>query len=188
MFNFFSGSWDNRRTTRMVLLAIILLTLPCYCLGAVLLATAPSGEIVANVPGNPTLGGSTEQPVWTPTFTPFFTMTFTPIGGPLLATPPQVFLPTNTPFFFITNTPFLTWTPIGVTSAPSLTIPPSPTLAATFAPSATLAPTSPPTTEAPTIAPTQVPPTEIPQATLQPPTEAQATLEPPPTQEVFGSQ
>ena len=44
MFNFFSGSWDNRRTTRMVLLAIIVLTLPCYCLGTVLLATAPSSE------------------------------------------------------------------------------------------------------------------------------------------------
>jgi hypothetical protein len=190
MFDFFSGPWDNRRTTRLVLLAVILMTLPCYCLGAVLLATAPSGGTATSVPANPTLGGSTALPVWTPTFTPFFTATFTPIGGPLQPTPPQIFLPTNTPFFFITNTPFPTWTPFQVTGAPSLTLAPSPTLAVTVAPSATLAPTNPPTntlvpTNEPTIeAPTEAPTTEVPQATQPPPTQSEATLEPP-TQEVF---
>ena len=40
-FDPFSRVSNSQRTTRFVLLAIILLTLPCYCLGAVLLASAP---------------------------------------------------------------------------------------------------------------------------------------------------
>ena len=180
MFDFLSRPMDTRQTTRMALMAIILLTLPCYCLGMVLLALAPSGGKSTPAPTNPTLSSSTLLPALTATFTPF--RTATPLGGPLGPTPPQLWLPTNTPFFFPTSIP--TWTPISyptLTTAPSLT--PSPTLFPTQVPTATLVPTDvplPTATEAPL--PTEPPlPTDVPPATEPPlPTD-----EPPPTQETF---
>ena len=56
-----SGITDSRQATRMVLLAIILLTLPCYCLGAVLLANAPGDTQATAKPTNPTLGEIMEK-------------------------------------------------------------------------------------------------------------------------------
>ena len=92
-FDPFSRMTDSRQTTRMVLLAIILLTLPCYCLGAVMLAYAPaSGPRRTRVPDNATLGGATASPRATGTFTPFFTGTPTPFGNQLGATPTQIYL------------------------------------------------------------------------------------------------
>ena len=40
-----AGLTDSQRTTYGVLTAIILLTLPCYCLGLVALAIAPPAEV-----------------------------------------------------------------------------------------------------------------------------------------------
>jgi len=180
MFDFFSGPFDSRQTTRLMLLAIIMLTLPCYCLGAVLLAYAPDETPTTRAPAtNPTLGGSTELPALTATYTPFRTLTHTstPLGGPLQATPPQIYLPTSTPFSIVrTNTPFVTNTPLPtITSAPSLTIAPSATLAPTSIPTNTLAPTN---TAVPTSAPL---PTNTPVPTNVP----AATVEPAPTQETL---
>ncbi len=145
----FSGPWDSRQTTRLVLVAIILLTVPCYCLGAVLLAYAPTGSGRATTaPVTPTLGSAPGDGFGLPTYTPFLTATPTPWRPPLQPTPPQLYLPTNTPFFIPpTWTPVPTWTFVPtITLAPTLTLPPSPTntLPPTQAPTDTLEPTLPP--------------------------------------------
>jgi hypothetical protein len=170
MFGILSGPLDSRQTTRLVLLAIILLTVPCYCLGAVLLAYAPADKGRTAVPTDPTLGGATASP-GIPTYTPFLTATYTPYRQPLQPTPPQLYLPTNTPFIMpATWTPIPTWTFIPtITPAPTLTLPPP-----TVAPTITPLPTD-------TAVPTDVPPpppTEVPPATEAPP--------PSPTQESLG--
>lgn len=181
MFDFFSGSSNRTQTTRLLLLAVIVLTIPCYCLGAVMLAYAPdSASDRTAVPTDSTLGGATQLPRFTPTVTPFATWTPTQLGLPLGATPGQLYLPTNTPFYVPpTITPFPTWTPV-----PYYTLTLAPTL--TPVPSATLAPTSIP-------APTNTP---VPQPTNTPlptNTPVPANTEPPaptfeaPTQEVLPS-
>jgi len=165
MFGILSGPLDSRQTTRLVLLAIILLTVPCYCLGAVLLAYAPTDSGKTAAPADPTLGGATASP-GIPTYTPFLTATYTPYQQPLQPTPPQLYLPTNTPFVMpATWTPIPTWTFIPtITTAPTLTVPPSPTVPPTVPPlpTDTVEPTdvppptdAPPATEAPLATPTQ---------------------------------
>lgn len=125
---------EGPRNTRMILLGIILLTLPCYCLGFVLLATAPSDESVQQAPDttNPPLGARTMSPAMSATFTPFFT--WTPPGPPLVATATQLYLQPTLPVFFptfaltavptvpavATNTPAPTLTPF-----PTNTLPPT---------------------------------------------------------------
>ena len=173
MSDAFSGRLDSRQTTRLVLLAVILLTVPCYCLGAVLLAYAPTDRGRTPLPTDPTLGGATASP-GVPTYTPFLTATYTPFRLPLQPTPPQLFLPTNTPFFIpATWTPIPTWTPFPtITTAPTLTLPPSPT--------------SPPPTIAPTIT---LPPTDTPVPTDVPPPPTDLPTDSPlpsPTQESLG--
>jgi hypothetical protein len=174
MFDFLSGPMDSRQKTRLALMAIILLTLPCYCLGMVLLAYAPSGTSTPRPQAtSPTLGGMTIQPV--ASITPFMTATFTPYGAPLQATPFQLYLPTNTPFYIQpTQAPLPTLTiPPTLTSAPTITIAPSPTLM----------PTNPPLpTDIPLPTATTAPlPTDVP-----PPTDASIPTDvPPPTQEVL---
>jgi hypothetical protein len=181
-----SDAVGTRRTTRLLLLAIIVLTLPCYCLGFVLLAYAPADETESTAaPTNATLGGITSTPFFTATYTPFgLTATPTQASGPLLATPGQIYLPTNTPFVW--PTPTLTLTPTSQpTGMPTLTEAP------TLTPTLTLIPTSlPPDTEAPlptdepvatdtlipTVAPTEGPPTVAPLPTDEP--------VPTPTQEI----
>ncbi len=155
---------DRRRGTRLLLLAIIVLSLPCYCLGFVLLAYAPASSDNDVTPRStiPTLGGITSTPFTTPTPTRFGpSATPTQFGNPLLPTPGQIFLRTNTPFVWPTPIPTWTFMPLP-TTAPSLTSPPLPTIA----PSATLQPTNVPP-------PTVVPPTDAPPPTDEPP--------PPPT-------
>lgn len=186
MGSFFSKPMSNRQMTRLALLGIILVTLPCYCLGAVLLAYAPSKEKPTPIATLPTLGGSVVQPSMTASLTPF--LTNTPPGGPLQPTPPQLWLPTNTPFVYATWTPY-----VYPTIQPPLTIAPSLTLApsATLAPSNTPAPTSTPQpTNTPV--PTDTPlPTDTPQPTFTevptevPTVEVIVTQEPSPTQEVI---
>lgn len=179
MFDFLSRPFDNRQTTRIILLAIILFTLPCYCLGAALLAYAPADSEPTANPANATLGGATLRPALTASFTPFANRTPTVTGGPLGPTPIQVFpRATNTPFLFATWTPFATWTTAPtLTAAPSLTIAPSPTLIPTLVPTNTLPPTS---TPPPTNTEPPPPPTDEPPPTAEPPTD-----EPPPTQETM---
>jgi hypothetical protein len=178
MFDFFGDVSDTRRTTRIVLMAIILTTLPCYCLGFALWALAPDDRS-SNPPQSTsaTLGGATSSPNFTPTFTSFFTQTFTPQGGPLQPSPTQYNLfptafRTNTPFVFPTafptNTLFVLPT---LTSAPTMTRTP------TLAPSNTPLPQP---TDTPIPQPTDTP-IPLPTDTLPPPpTEP---LEPTPTQE-----
>jgi type VI secretion system secreted protein VgrG len=190
-FDVFSDTMDRRRATRLLLLAIIVLALPCYCVGFVLLAYAPANEPESTkVPTNATLGGMTSTPFYTPSYTPFgLTATSTQGGSPLLPTPGQLFLPTNTPFVWPTATLTLTPPPQptnmpSLTPAPTLT--PSPTLVPTKAPTLTPAPTNTPLpTETPTDVPTDVP-TEAPPPTDVPlPTEAPL---PTPTQEQLNNQ
>lgn len=108
---------DSRRTTYSILIAIILLTIPCYCLGFFAyfqaqndIPTLPPPVITPT--SLPTVGGI--EATFTPTIRAFLTL---PVGGPtvtLLATPGQ----------FATETSFPTLTP-------SNTVPASPTNTAT---------------------------------------------------------
>lgn len=176
-FDPFSRLADQRQTTRMVLLAIIVLTLPCYCLGAVLLATAPETSDARSGTSRPPLSGQTASPGGTASITPFFTATPTRADFNLGPTPIQIQIPTRAPLVLPTAT--LTLTPTNTelpppTAAPTLTpiptntLPPSPT------------PTTPPT--APQV-PTNVPlPTVPPPPTDPPPPEEQM---PTPTQETL---
>jgi hypothetical protein len=153
-----------------VLVAIILITLPCYCLGAILLATAPKNdpEPTTITQRTPTLGANSSQ--LTPSATFGLIATMTPLGGPLRPTATQFYvrptalvLPTWT-FVFPTNAPFITSTP-----APSFTpIIPTNTLAPTLTPTNTLAPSATPTTaEPPTATNTQEVPVEEPSPTQE---------------------
>ncbi|HML24596.1 MAG TPA: hypothetical protein PKD09_23285 [Aggregatilinea sp.] len=165
-FDPFSKLTDQQRTTRIVLLAIILLTLPCYCLGAVLLASAPESPATTSE-ARSTLSALTASPARSATITPFFTATPTRAGSPLQPTPIQIQFPTQAPIILPTAT--LTMTPTNTdlplpTQAPTLT--PIPTN--TLPPSATPT-TQPPPTDAP--APTSAPPTDEPM-----PTPTQETL------------
>lgn len=184
MFDFL-GPTNRIRNTRLLLLAIIVLTIPCYCLGAVMLAYAPdNGGDATAVPTNPTLGGMTQQPLLSPTWTPFATWTRTPTqaGAPVGSTPFQLYLPTNTPVYIPpTSTSAPTWTPyptFTLTLAPTLTLPPSNTPLPTSTPAPTNTPV-PPNTPAPTLTPQ---PTVAPQPADPPPPPTDI---PPPTQEVI---
>jgi len=172
----FSAPLDRRRTTRLLLLAIIVLSLPCYCLGFVLLAYAPAGDDdVTPRSTSPTLAGATPTPFATSTLFGF-TATPTQFGGVLGPTPGQLYLRTNTPFVFPTYA--------YPTNPPSWTPPPQPTAYPTLtrAPSITPSPTLPTTTQAPP--PTETPtPSETPSET---PTDTPPILdEATPTQETL---
>ncbi len=137
----------RRRTLRIVLFAIILATLPCYCAGFLLWATAPQRG-AAGIP--PARG--------TPT------ATFTPQAANATRTPPQVITPlplTGTPFSPIQPTPGQFFPP-AVTRILSPTPFIFPTL--TLAPTLTPFPTRAPPTETPFVFPSPTPalPTETP--------------------------
>jgi hypothetical protein len=122
---------EGHQTTRMLLLGIIFLTIPCYCLGAVLLAYAPDDETTP-VPGVTRSPLEQQTATARPSITPFFTATFTS-SSPLQPTPIQIQLRTPVPTFFF-PTVALTLTPTNTTvstptDAPTITLPPSPTLA-----------------------------------------------------------
>ncbi len=169
--NIFSNSSSRVQTTRLLLLAIIVLTVPCYCLGAVMLAYAPDRETPTPPVTDATLGSFTQTPRYTPTITPFATWTSTVGGSQLWPTPGQLYLPTNTPLYVPpTSTPFPTWTPLAsltLTTAPTLTLSPTNTLP----PSATST-ASPTVTDTPTETPTS---TETATQVLSPTTTATDT-------------
>ncbi len=176
-FDPFAKLTDQQRTTRIVLLAIILLTLPCYCLGAILLASAPDSPS-ATSEARSTLSALTASPNRTSTITPFFTATPTRAGSPLQPTPIQIQFPTQAPIILPTST--LTQTPTNtdlpaptqaptITPIPTNTLPPSPTPTTPPAPTLPPPPTDVPApTDAPTVAPA---PTDAPM-----PTPTQETL------------
>jgi hypothetical protein len=157
----------RRRTLRIVLFAIILATLPCYCAGFLLWATAPQGGAAA-IPGS----ARTATPTFTPlavnaTRTPPQVITPLPLTGtafnPIQPTPGQFFPPavtrilSPTPLLFPTLTLAPTLTPIPTIALPTETpfVFPSPTPAL---------PTATPLPDLPT--PTLLPPIDIP--TLEP--------------------
>ncbi len=120
---------QRQRTIQTALLFIILATLPCYCLGAVLLLTSPTQragrtptvEVSATVIGNPT-----NTPF--PSITPFQLPTIVPSPvGPLLPTPTQIILGFPTARPTLTFTPFFpSQTPIVLPSiTPIIIIPPT---------------------------------------------------------------
>jgi hypothetical protein len=160
----------RRRNLRIVLFAIILITLPFYCVGFFLWATAPAGSTSQQpLPGTAT---ATFTPLavasMLPSNTPFGLITpiatSTPFGQ-LQPTPGQFFPPavtrflSPTPFFFPTLTLAPTLTPFVLPTIAPATQTPLPTIGA---------PTETPiipTTEPPTSAP---PPTDAPPPTLIP--------------------
>ncbi len=169
----------RQRTIQTTLLFIILATLPCYCVGFVLLGIAPqrtqrTPTIVAQtrtVTGSPasvtaTLFASitpfptgfappTSLPPLgpTPTQIRLITRTFTPIPPPTIIIIPPTFTPI---IIIITNTPFPTTTPQVFTATPSRTS--TPTLTATvFVPTPTPTRTTTPTLTATVFVPTPTP-------------------------------
>jgi hypothetical protein len=157
---------SRQRTIQLTLLGIILATIPCYCVGFLLLAIRPSPP--RNIAPTET---PTPFQLFTETPNPFVTPSITPIS-PLLSptspifiqptptqffffSPTPIFFPTATPFFFPTATPF-----VFPTATPIIIVPPTAT---------PVLPTS--TPQPPTSTP--VPPTEtpIPFPTIEPPTE-----------------
>ncbi|MCI0714576.1 MAG: Ig-like domain-containing protein [Chloroflexi bacterium] len=108
---FFDPGEQQQRVQRSILLFIILATLPCYCVGAILLGVAPDND-------DPVVQATEVPPIITTT-----TITATVSITPALNTTPSATLP-NTPGQFNppTNTPIRINTP---TTAPTVT--PSPT-------------------------------------------------------------
>lgn len=181
MSQIFESTDGSRRNLRIALFAIILLTLPFYCIGFVLWSVAPQSPGAALATRTPTL----TPPVLDPTNTSEATVTLppfvTPTGvSPLLPTPIQfntpgggggipnpIFPPTATqPIFIPSSTP-----------APTLTfVPPPPTNT----------PIPPPTsTPLPTNTPVPQPTVEVPTSTTIPfPTDTET---PTPTDEAFAA-
>lgn len=138
----------RRRNLRIVLFAIILATLPCYCAGFLLWLTAPQQ------PGlRPPAAVGTATATFTPlaniqaTNTPFVVITPLPLTltsfSPLQPTPGQFVPPAITRY--LSPTPFL---------FPTLTLAPTLTPLPTFTPLPTIAPP----TATPLIEPTPPPP------------------------------
>ncbi|HRO24412.1 MAG TPA: hypothetical protein PLR07_08975 [Promineifilum sp.] len=128
---------DTRRRTYAILVGIILLTVPCYLSGIVLLSRAP------NRGGSPTLEANTATPTASPTPTrggtqlPPAIISLTPPGSPTpQATITSSITPTPTDTSTPTDTPTLTPTPTDTSTATPTptetpTITPTPTPAAT---------------------------------------------------------
>ena len=154
---------DSRRRTYAILIGIILLTLPCYVLGAGLLYIAPESGGDSNL----------ETPVVPPDLTVFPTNTATPLPLP----PTLTAVPTTTPGT-PTASPTLPPTPEQFetpTVPPTFTPPnpatPTPTLIPTFTPTVTPSPTL---TATPSATPTAtLPPTATPTNTAVPPCNVQ---------------
>ncbi|MCS6872315.1 MAG: hypothetical protein RML95_07885 [Anaerolineae bacterium] len=159
-----SSAISSQRTVQLTLLGIILATIPCYCVGFLLLAVRPA-------PARNAAPTNTPTPFQLATNTPIVTPSITPISPLFSPTSPIFIQPTPTQFFFFfsptpffpTATPiiFPTWTPfVFPTATPIIIVPPTAT---------PVLPTS--TPQPPTSTP--VPPTEtpIPFPTLETPTE-----------------
>jgi hypothetical protein len=136
----------RRRTGYSVLLAVIVATIPCYCIGGYVLTQGLPPALQPKV-----------QPVASPTMTLEPTPTDRPVETPVPNTP----TPTETVLPTPTQMPTLTHTP---TAQPTETETPTPTEAATETPTATATPTE-TATETATLTPTETP---LPTATNTP--------------------
>jgi hypothetical protein len=168
----------RRRNLRIVLFVIILATLPFYCAGFLLWATAERGGATAPIGGTATAtytpisiqGPATRTLPGIITPLPFGTATSI---NPLQPTPGQ-FIPVPVTRFLSPTAIFLPTLTAAPTLTPFPTLPPLPTLApATFTPIPTLAP--------PTAVPlpTLPPPTAEPPTPLPFPTDTPFVVEPP---------
>jgi len=158
--NMFQSDMPNTRR-RMTILAVIIATIPCYCVGFIALSIAPNTRITPTPTVtlsaseiSPTVSATTA--VFTTTITPTFTITststvtvtptatvsFTPFP-PITFSPTFTNTPTHTATFTVTNT---------FTPSATFTITPSPT----FTPTVTNTPT-PSTTPSPTLTPLGAP-------------------------------
>jgi hypothetical protein len=150
----------RRRNLRVILFAVILGTLPLYCLGILLWGTAPQGDVT---PQPTSIASLTPIIIGSPSVTPLATNTQVTLPTFILPNTPTQFVPaTFFPTFIfptLTPTPFIFPT---LTSAPTLTpfptLTPLPTLTNTLIPLPTATPT--PTN---TLFPTD---TETPTATM----------------------
>lgn len=128
----------RRARIRSILTIIILATLPCYCLGLVLLQIGPRGNDA----------DATDTPTAT-------------LTGE--ASPSSTLEPSDTPIIFPTATetatPTITWTP---SVTPTLFEPPTRTPSPSPTASPTETETPEPATATPTRTPTSVPPTDSP--------------------------
>ncbi|MGD2050210.1 MAG: hypothetical protein PVH03_11960 [Chloroflexota bacterium] len=178
---------DSRRYTYLILIGIILLTVPCYCLGITAYFMAPGP--VPTLPSQPvtvTILPTVEgiETTFTPTLTPLATNTSGIPTVTLPSTPDQFVTETRLPTLTPTDTP--TATP---TNTPTLTPTMTPTPSPTTIPTATSTPTVAPTaTATETVQPTNTAtatPTSSPEATPTPtnpsPDTATPTLTPTPT-------
>src|SRR3974377_1106920 len=169
----FDGLPPRQRRLYLILIGIIALTLPCYCLGISALALAPSGRAPAAVTGTPTLqptsgpatatlpANATLEPTPTNWVPP--TITDTPPPGPT-ATATHTHTPTHTPT--PTTTAIPTATPTHVTNTPEAT--------STFTPSPL-----PPTPTATPTRPRRVPRGAIPRRLFRRPTPPHPPIRPP---------
>lgn len=147
----------RQRTIQITLLIIILTTLPCYCVGLVLLALAPRNTTVAG-PTEPPTNILTASAITATavTFTPIITSIPIPTElGPINPTPVQIGFPTAVPTLtripptFIPPTPIVlpsqTFIIITATHAliPSATPPPVIFTATPLPPTRTVPPTIP---------------------------------------------
>lgn len=99
----FDPGEQSRRVQRSILLFVILATLPCYCVGAILLGVAPDEEaVVQSSPPPPEFLTNTATITVTMSQTPNLTPTTT------LQNTPGQFFPTNTPVRLPSSAPSLT--------------------------------------------------------------------------------
>lgn len=182
---------DSRRYTYLILIGIILLTVPCYCLGITAYFMAPGP--VPTLPSQPvtvTILPTVEgiEATFTPTLAPTATNTSGFPTVTLPSTPDQFVTETRLPTLTPTNTATATPTPTP-TNTPTLTPTMTPTPSPTFSPTATSTPTVAPTATAtetvqPTNTATATPtssPEVTPTPTNPPPETATPTLTPTPT-------
>ncbi len=155
----------RQRTIQLTLLGIILATIPCYCVGFLLLAIRPSPRSImpAETPTPFQLFIETPRLLVTPSITPI---------GPLPSPTSPIFIqPTPTQFFFFSPTPILfpTATPF---FSPTATLFFFPTVTPIVIVPPTATPLPPTSTPLPPTS-TPVPPTEtpIPFLTTETPTE-----------------
>ncbi len=149
----------RQRAIQTTLLFIILATIPCYCVGFVLLSVAPQRGLrtPAAITTTATTGTTRPSSVGSPTITLFPTLNQPTALSPLLPTPTQIRL--VVPTYLPSATPFVpTLTPIPTNLPPTIT----PIIINTviIVPTATPLPTSTPVTPTSTPAPTtSIPPT-----------------------------
>lgn len=182
------ASRQRRRTIQIALIFITLATLPCYCVGFLLLAARPAPTDRATPSATLPLGFLTATPI---TLTPIITLI-----PPVTATNPIFVPPTPTQSFFFPTATFSFPTPfIPSPTAQFPTVPVFPTLTPIIPPTSTPFFTNTPfftITPIPTFTPTETPtvilfpPTETPTREIFPPTAAFETptpdiLPPPPT-------